>query len=202
MLHATSRKLYEYWDRLRNGRAAPFRSEIDPAEIRFLLPDTFIAEGAAFRACRFRLAGTRICKAFGRELRGEDLLSFWEGGDRQLFSAVLRSVLFEAAGAYALFEAYAEPNRSARFELLILPVAHSGATMTRLLGAMSPITRPSWLGSMPLHRQELVELRLIEPGEGADMVSSFDTPQAEIVAPHRRFRVYRGGAEAGSKPLL
>ena len=197
MLHETNKKLYGYWNRLRNGRAAPLRSEIEPAEISSLLPDTFIAECAAFRACRLRLAGTRLCKIFGRELRGEDLLSFWQGSDRQSFSAALRSVLFEAAVAHAIFEASAEDQRSARFELLILPVASTGSAITRLLGAMSAIHPPSWLGSMPLLRQELVELRLITPQEDADMVSDFGIPLAEIIAPNRRFRVYQGGAGAG-----
>jgi hypothetical protein len=202
MLHATSKKLYAYWDRLRDGRAAPSRSEVDPSEISSLLPDTFIAECGAFRACRFRLAGTRICKAFGRELRGEDLLSLWEGRNRQSFSAVLRSVLFEAAAGHAVFDAYAEDHRSARFELLILPVAHNGSAVTRVLGAMSAIDPPAWLGTMPLLRQELVELRPIQPGEGADMVSNFDMPHAEIAVPNRRFRVYQGGADTGSRRLL
>ena len=48
----------------------------EPAKIAHLLPEmTFIAEGAGRPACRFRLAGTKICEQFGRELRGADILS-------------------------------------------------------------------------------------------------------------------------------
>ena len=52
--------------------------EVEPAKIAALLPETFIAEGAGLLGCRFRLAGTKICEQFGRELRGADLLGLWQ----------------------------------------------------------------------------------------------------------------------------
>ena len=63
------------WDRVRNGRFAPRRFEVEPAKIAALLPETFIAEGAGLLGCRFRLAATKVCEQFGRELRGADPLS-------------------------------------------------------------------------------------------------------------------------------
>ena len=36
--------LFQYWNRLRNGRPAPKRTEIEPADIKSLLADTFILE--------------------------------------------------------------------------------------------------------------------------------------------------------------
>jgi hypothetical protein len=75
MQQPTRLQLYAYWDRVRNGRFAPRRFEVEPAKIAALLPETFIAEGAGLLGCRFRLAGTKICEQFGRELRGADLLS-------------------------------------------------------------------------------------------------------------------------------
>jgi hypothetical protein len=68
MQQPTSRQLYAYWDRVRNGRVAPRRSEVEPAKIAALLPETFIAECAGMLGYRFRLAGTK--RQFGRELRG------------------------------------------------------------------------------------------------------------------------------------
>ncbi len=38
--------LFQYWNRLRDGRPAPKRSEVEPADIKSLLADTFIL-GAA-----------------------------------------------------------------------------------------------------------------------------------------------------------
>src|SRR4051794_37663355 len=70
MKHAASRMLYAYWDGARGERAAPERSEIEPGAIRHILADTFIQIGA-HGAAEFRLAGTRLCAPFGRELRGQ-----------------------------------------------------------------------------------------------------------------------------------
>ena len=61
MKHATSRELYDYWDRLRRGQPAPHRSDIEPSDIRRILADTFILEVADRETYAIRLAGTRIC---------------------------------------------------------------------------------------------------------------------------------------------
>ncbi|MBE0702443.1 MAG: PAS domain-containing protein, partial [Afipia sp.] len=37
-------QLFQYWNRLRNGRPAPKRTEIEPSDIKSLLADTFILE--------------------------------------------------------------------------------------------------------------------------------------------------------------
>ena len=69
MKHQATRDLYAYWQQLRRGRTAPDRSEIEPADIRHLLGHTFILEVVSRREFRFRLAGTRVCALFGREMK-------------------------------------------------------------------------------------------------------------------------------------
>jgi hypothetical protein len=73
MKHATTRMIFAYWDALRGERSAPERGEIEPGEIRHVLADTFVLEVAPERIATIRLAGTRICAFFGRELRGESI---------------------------------------------------------------------------------------------------------------------------------
>ena len=62
--------LYDYWTRQRGDRAVPLRSAIEPADIAPILPDVFILEHNRLDDPRFRLAGTRLCAQFGRELKG------------------------------------------------------------------------------------------------------------------------------------
>jgi len=128
MQQPTSRQLYAYWDRVRNGRIAPRRFEIEPAKSAALLPETFIAEGVGPLGHRFRLAGTRICEQFGRELRGADLLSLWEDADRDAVAALLRTVFADAAVGYGRFKAYTHTNRQASFEFVLLPTASPAAS--------------------------------------------------------------------------
>lgn len=78
MRQKNSRQLFEYWNRVRDGRPAPRREEIEPSDIRQILSDTFILEvSGKMRTISYRLAGTRLCAAFGRELKGYGFLGHW-----------------------------------------------------------------------------------------------------------------------------
>lgn len=191
MQQPTSRQLYAYWDRVRNGRVAPRRFEIEPAKIASLLPETFIVEGAGILGYRFRLAGTRICEQFGRELRGADLLGLWKSSDRDAVASLLRNVFSDAAVGHGRFRAYAGNNREANFELIFLPLIHTGEAINRILGAITAIEPPFWLGAEPLLRQEIVELNLHWP----DGVPAFMAQGGgEVISlARRRFRVVAGG---------
>ena len=113
---ANERQLYAYWDRVRNGRVAPRRFEIEPAKIAALLPQSFIAENAGMLSYRFRLAGTKICEQFGREPRGADLLGLWDAKDRDAVASLLRNIFADAAVGYGRFRAYAANDREVSFE--------------------------------------------------------------------------------------
>jgi hypothetical protein len=191
MQQPTSRQLYAYWDRVRNGRVAPRRFEIEPAKIAAILPETFIIEGAGLLGYRFRLAGTRICDQFGRELRGADLLSLWNEADREAVASLLRPVFTDAAVGYGRFRAYTRTDRQVSFELVLLPLIHTGEAINRILGVITAIEPPFWLGAEPLLRQEIVELNLHWP----DGVPAFVAQgSAEVISlANRRFRVLEGG---------
>jgi hypothetical protein len=198
MQQPTSRQLYAYWDRVRNGRVAPRRFEIEPAKIAALLPETFIAEGCSTRGFRFRLAGTRICEQFGRELRGVDFLSFWDARDRDAVGSLLRNILTDAAVGYGSFRAFSAIEREARFEILLMPLIHTGEEISRLLGVITAVQPPFWLGAEPLVRHEIVELNLHWP-------DGTPSPRETVNVIHldrTRFRVVEGGrGKGGSQPV-
>ncbi|HXG77830.1 MAG TPA: PAS domain-containing protein [Methyloceanibacter sp.] len=187
MQQPVSRQLYAYWDSVRNGRVAPRRFEIEPARIAPLLPQTFIAESAGRLGYRFRLAGTKICEQFGRELRGADLVELWGVSDRAAMASLLRNIFCDAAVGYGRFRSYTATERHADFELLLLPLIHGGEAVNRILGAITAIEPPFWLGAEPLARQELIELNLHWP----DGVPAFMAKGgAEVISlAQRRFRM-------------
>ena len=49
----------------------PSAADIDPAAIRHALGDTFMLAADFVDQLRFRLAGTRVCALFCREIKGE-----------------------------------------------------------------------------------------------------------------------------------
>jgi hypothetical protein len=194
MQQPTSRQLYAYWDGVRNGRIAPRRFEIEPAKIASLLPETFIAECAGLLGFRFRLAGTKICEQFGRELRGVDFLTLWEAEDRDAIATLVRNVLADGAVGHGIFKAYTnQAPRQASFELTLMPLIHTGQTVNRLLGAITAIDPPFWLGAEPLVRFGIVELHLHWP-EGVPAFVA-DSGAEVVRLARRRFRVVEGGLE-------
>ena len=133
---------------------------------------------------RLRLAGTKICEQFGSELRGADLLSLWDTDDR------------DAVGHF-VFRAYSRSNRQASFELVLLPLIHTGEAINRVLGAITAIEPPFWLGAEPLSRQEIVEMHLHWP-DGAPPPATRSGADVARLA-RRRFRVFEGGLTGGGE---
>ena len=161
--HAVSEFLYGYWNRLRGDRPAPLRREIEPADIGTVLSDTFILETAADDCYPYRLAGTRVCSAFGRELKGENWLDGWTARDREALATLLRTISNDAAGAGIEIEAGNGRGQNAAFEIVLLPLANRGPGYTRILGSFAPLDAPYWLGATPLAEAVVTALHLIWP---------------------------------------
>ena len=165
MKHATSRELYDYWDRLRGGRLAPQRSDVEPSEIRRILADTFILEVVDRETYPIRLAGTRVCILYGREIKGANFLDLWAGEDRQAVATLAAAVSTDAAAAVLSLEGQTPRRRSVSCELLLLPLRNGKSGFDRVLGSLAPIERPYWIGSDPVTIQSVTSLRLIWPDE-------------------------------------
>lgn len=200
MRQKTSQLLFQYWDQIRGGRFAPQRFEIEPAKIASLLPETFIAEYIGPSRYRFRLAGTRLCEQFGRELRGENLLRPWSASDREALDTLLFTIVNDGGIGVLEFEAVSSDGRIAHFELLVLPLIHIGMSINRLLGSISAIEPPQWLGSLQLTGQRITSIDLVWP-DGRPHFLADPTHLADTVMPdaptaveaRRRFRVLDGG---------
>jgi hypothetical protein len=104
---------------------------------------------------------------------------------------MLGNVFSDGAVGHGRFRAYAINERPADFELILLPLIHTGESINRILGAITAIEPPFWLGAEPLARQEVVELNLHWP----DGVPAFMTQRgAEVISlSRRRLRILTGG---------
>lgn len=162
MHHAGTIELYQYWNRLRRDRPAPTRVEIEPADIRGLLADTFILEMDSRDNAIFRLAGTRLCALFGRELKGFAFLSLWRERDTRAIGRLVRGVVADKSIVVVSFEGVTAKNRFTAFELVLLPL-DGGVDNPRLLGAVFAFDKPYWLGAEPLVELRIGALRVIDP---------------------------------------
>lgn len=101
MKHAVSQDLYAYWQERRGNRLAPERADIAPGPIRHLLSDVFILALDREAGHPFRLAGTRLCALFGRELKGERFIELWAAANATIVSNLLAIAADEQVGTVA-----------------------------------------------------------------------------------------------------
>jgi hypothetical protein len=148
--HASSRALYEYWNDRRGMRSAPERGDIEPGGIGRSLGDSFILAFDPAAAHPFRLAGTRICGLFGRELRAAPFETLWREGDRRAIRDLVTAVADESAGLVAGAQGRTEEGYTIDLELLLLPLRQRGRTHVRQIGVLAPLNVPFWLGSSPV----------------------------------------------------
>jgi hypothetical protein len=165
MKHQATRDLYAYWQGLRKGRKAPDRSEIEPADIRHLLGHTFILEVVSRREYRFRLAGTRICALYGREMKGKDFAEFWTQKDREAVATMLTAITEDAAATVMGLTGRSDHGRELPMEALMLPLKQRNEGYTRILGSLVPMDDPFWIGIHPIMAQSVASLRLIWPDQ-------------------------------------
>jgi hypothetical protein len=162
MKHSGSVDLFQYWDRLRAGRAAPRRTEIEPADIKSLLADTFILERDSRGEAVFRLAGTRLCAIFGRELKGFSFPSLWTSKDQRLVARLADSAFHPGNVVVITFQGSSAQERRAGFELLLLPL-DEGNGSPRTLGIATAAEKPFWLGADPVVECVVDTIRIVDP---------------------------------------
>ncbi|MBY0532173.1 MAG: PAS domain-containing protein [Xanthobacteraceae bacterium] len=165
MKHPSARALHAYWDRLRKGRTAPERAEIEPAEIGRLLGDIFLLENGENPRHAVRLAGTRLCALIGHELRGRSLGAFFAADDRAALFGLLEAVADGQIPAVVSLLGETDDGRTLDLEMLLLPLRHRGRTHARMLGSVVPLDVPYWTGTAPLARLRIKTLRMIYSAE-------------------------------------
>jgi hypothetical protein len=162
MRHEGTGELFAYWDKLRGTRAAPERREIAPTSVGSRLADTFILQAVGACEPRFRIAGTRICSVYGRELTGLSFSSLWQTKDRSNISRLVKNCMTSKAVTQVNYEGISTRERRALFELILLPLA-SEANERHLMGMIIALGRPFWLESDAIVENRIQSVSVIGP---------------------------------------
>jgi hypothetical protein len=193
MRQQVSKDLFAYWTGIKGGRAAPDRSDIDPAKIRHILADTFILEVDAEGQYPLRLAGTRINALWLCEQKGKSFVDLWREEDRRGASAFLLTVVEGVTPVVAGVRTTAAGGAPLELELLLLPLRHFGKTHSRMLGALSPVCQPEWIGEAPAGPLELISLRVVDTiAARAALPEGRKSDPARAMRPRPRLVVYEG----------
>ena len=192
MKHPSSRELFAYWNARRGAHAAPERAEIEPGVIRKVLGDTFILAFDPGAGASFRLAGTRVCTLFGRELKGSPFTAIFDESNHGAVRDLVAIVADEAVGVVAAAAGRTADGHAADLELLLLPLRHRGRLQGRMIGVLTPLAVPFWLGSSALSAMTLGNRRHVGPA-----VETVAAPLLAATPPRRRgahgLVVYEGG---------
>jgi hypothetical protein len=193
MKHAASRELYAYWQEKRGKRPAPERSDIEPGAIRGVLSDAFILALDRATGHPVRLAGTRVCALFGREIKGDSFLDFWAPSSRPIMEGLLSILADECTGTVAGVTAQNESGEPIDLELLLLPLGIRRPIFARTIGVLAPLKVPPWLGATPVGALTIGGRRHI----GAELEKRL-LPRFLAQRERRGLTVYDGGRTAAA----
>lgn len=131
---AKVRKLHAYWSGLRGARAAPRRAEIDPADIRDLLPNLIIGqvERDPFRI-RYRLVGTRVAEVTGCDFTGKYLDEIALPEDEGDFEECYRRAATDRIPVFDRPVWHLDAWTALRYDFGVFPLSDDGETVDRVL---------------------------------------------------------------------
>jgi hypothetical protein len=190
MPHPSIRQLFDYWNERRGRRLAPERADIEPNDIRGVLADTFLLSFDPSRGHPFRIAGTRVCALFRRELKGEGFLDLWSAMSRNDMRALLAAVADRSVGVIASAAAMGVAEARLTLDLLLLPLSNHVQTNARVLGALVPSEPPLWLGSHTLSDLTVETHHYIGPAAPVPVQPYIRVPRERL---HHDLVVYDGG---------
>jgi hypothetical protein len=197
-----SKLVFDYWNALRNGRVLPRRSEVDPAALRLLLPHVFILQRYDSEHIVFRVAGTALCAAFGRELRDHNFVTLWSHNSQPAIRDLLLQLAERAQVATVRAVGLTLDKRTVSAETVLLPLADDWDAHSRILGIASFGREEAALGWRKLVRLEIAALALIDPDRDRLTIDRQASPESPSFAFRLSLVSPRAGAGAPAAPTL
>jgi hypothetical protein len=126
------RRLVAYWQARRGDGAMPLRADIDPAEIRDLLPNIVMIDIEQPFRVRYRLVGTKVVDFNQIDFTGRYLDELrWDSGGR--YTRAYRLLATSAAPLYGVDAWPLAGQMTGRSEIVMLPLSSDGARVDRVL---------------------------------------------------------------------
>jgi len=163
MKHPSSREFFAYWDGKRGDARAPDRSEIEPSALRGLLGDIFMLAYDSAAGYPFRVAGTRVCALFGRDMKDRSFSALFDRESRREIEEIVAVVGDEMLPAIAGLTAKSARGAITHLELLLLPFSARAHTPISLTGLLAPFETHHGTLDGPLGELSLTSWRYIHP---------------------------------------
>lgn len=130
-------RMTDHWQRLRGDRRVPPRNELDPSEIKELLPYVMLVdlEGDPLRV-RYRLVGTEVVTWAKLDFTGLylDELTFSDLEESDVFIEGYRAMQRTGLPHFARIRTFEYRDRMLYYECALLPLSSDGVTIDKALG--------------------------------------------------------------------
>lgn len=192
ILHPGSRALFRYWEAIRGEDSAPNRRRLDLNKIRPLVPCLFILERQPLRGYVWRLAGTKLCQLWRRELTGSLVLSGWAPFEKHTTERLLDGVVQSHQPFVLKFRLFTSLGHDIGAEMIGLPLRSISGETTHVFGAIMPFRDIDSLGYDRISAIELSTARVIwtEPVPGHHQSVP---PPRDLVTAGQPLRIIPGG---------
>jgi hypothetical protein len=132
---ARAQRFLDYWLSLPRDGLVPRRDSFDPAAVAPLLPDLILCrcEPGAEPRVVFTLIGSRHVDRWGRDLTGQDYLSFLPPHDRDAAWQRLRNVVEHPCGTHGYRAELYRSGKVVLLEALILPLRSRDGRVDRCI---------------------------------------------------------------------
>jgi hypothetical protein len=124
-----------YW-KGKGGRSMPARRDIDPTEMRRLLPHVQLIEPVADRF-RFRLVGTALAEAFGRDYTGRFVDELFDRARAGLICEVYRAVLERRQPMFLRNRYFTAKDTDLIANRVYLPLSEDDSAVNMIFGAVT-----------------------------------------------------------------
>ncbi|WP_420406124.1 PAS domain-containing protein [Nisaea sp.] len=128
------RRLYDYWAERRGGRLAPSRTDIDPAELTWILPRLMLIDVADdIGDFRVRLMGTEVAKEFGEDRTGQRFAEIDGVENLDQVFAIYEQVARDCVPHYERERPVSELRSYRGYSRLMLPLSDGGPGASMIL---------------------------------------------------------------------
>jgi hypothetical protein len=168
ILHPGSRTLFAHWETLRAERAYPTREEFTFAPVKELMPDMILIEKDYLRGSyRFRLAGSRVCELFGRNMTSADALAGWDSFESNVLSTHFELALRDFQPVLVRMRLMTDTGITVAAELLAMPIQVRESNRVQLIGGLFSFREAKLIGHGCIRSRELVSARTIWTEHGS-----------------------------------
>jgi hypothetical protein len=197
ILHPGSRSLFAYWESLRAERPCPNREEFAFEPVKNLMPDMVVLEQDLARGgYRFRLAGSRVCALFGRNLTASDALSGWDAYETSILSNHFKLAFDNFQPILVRMRLLTDTGITVAAELIAMPIRERKSNRIQLIGGLFSFCDVSDLSYHVIQARELASARAIWTEHGGGVLGNgpdvtFPPPQKRPSKPF--LKVLEGG---------